>query len=110
ASDGCSTVTTNCVPASGSSFPKGVTTVTCTATDTSGNTNACTFTVTVNDTQAPSITCPANIVVIAPGGSCASNLTFAASASDNCPGVTTNCVPASGSAFSKGVTTVTCTA
>lgn len=39
-----------CVPASGSVFPPGDTTVTCTATDACGNTNACTFVVNVNRT------------------------------------------------------------
>jgi hypothetical protein len=36
-----------CVPPSGSTFPVGVTTVTCQATDVSGNTGTSTFTVTV---------------------------------------------------------------
>jgi hypothetical protein len=36
-----------CEPPSGSTFPIGVTTVRCTATDTSGNTSAASFTVTV---------------------------------------------------------------
>jgi hypothetical protein len=47
-----------CVPPSGSTFPKGVSTVTCVATDDGGNTNSCSFTVTVSDAQPPSITCP----------------------------------------------------
>jgi autotransporter-associated beta strand protein/T5SS/PEP-CTERM-associated repeat protein len=50
ATDLCSTVTVNSVPAAGSAFPVGVTVVTCTATDSSGNTNSCSFTVTVNPT------------------------------------------------------------
>jgi uncharacterized repeat protein (TIGR01451 family) len=50
-SDNCSVAFTNCVPASGSTFPLGDTPVTCTAVDGGGNTNTCTFTVTV--TQAP---------------------------------------------------------
>ena len=37
-----------CVPVSGSLFPPGNTTVTCTATDACGNTNACVFVVNVN--------------------------------------------------------------
>lgn len=37
-----------CSPPSGSTFPQGVTTVNCTATDRSGNTSTCSFTVTVN--------------------------------------------------------------
>jgi len=47
---------------SGSAFNVGVTTVTVTTTSACGSSN-CTFTVTVVDTQAPVITCPAQIVV-----------------------------------------------
>src|SRR6185503_12292687 len=47
ASDNCPGVTVVCTPASGSCFPVGTTTVTCTATDASGNTATCSFTVTV---------------------------------------------------------------
>jgi hypothetical protein len=46
ASDNCS-VTVTCVPPSGSTFPIGDTTVNCTASDPSGNTNTCSFTVHV---------------------------------------------------------------
>ena len=46
ATDNCS-VTVACTPASGSFFPLGTTTVTCTATDAGGNTATCTFDVTV---------------------------------------------------------------
>ncbi len=49
---GCGTITS--VPASGSLFPKGTTTVT--VTTASGAT--CTFTVTVNDTENPAFTSP----------------------------------------------------
>jgi hypothetical protein len=45
--DTCLGVTVVCNPPSGSCFPVGVTTVTCTATDTSGNIATCTFTVTI---------------------------------------------------------------
>jgi hypothetical protein len=45
---------------SGSTFPIGTTTNTFVATDAAGNTSTCSFTVTVNDTEPPSITCPAN--------------------------------------------------
>jgi len=44
-----------CSPPSGSVFPLGVTAVTCTATDDSGNQTVKTFTVTVKDTTAPVI-------------------------------------------------------
>ena len=39
-----------CVPASGSVFPPGVTTVNCSATDSSNNVGTCSFTITINET------------------------------------------------------------
>ena len=108
-----------CAPPSGSIFPKGTTTVTCTVSDTSGNQSSCSFTVTVNDLQAPSINCPPNIIVAA-AASCpiatSAPVNFTVTASDNCPGVTFVCknqngvVVTSGQPFPVGTTTVTCTA
>ena len=52
-------LTPTCAPASGSTFPVGATTVTCTATDVAGNAASKTFTVTVTglvDTTAPVVT------------------------------------------------------
>ena len=46
-------VTLVCSPPSGSTFPCGVTTVTCVATDACGSTNACSFRVTVRAVGAP---------------------------------------------------------
>jgi hypothetical protein len=65
--------------------------------------------VTVNDTQAPTITCPANITVTTPIGSCTAVANYTVTAADNCPGVTTALISglASGSSFPLGVTTVT---
>ncbi|HXJ72231.1 MAG TPA: HYR domain-containing protein, partial [Candidatus Dormibacteraeota bacterium] len=45
----CSDVTVVCNPPSGSTFPKGTTTVTCMATDACNNASSCSFTVTIND-------------------------------------------------------------
>jgi hypothetical protein len=45
--DGCPGSTVVCSPASGSMFPPGTTTVTCTATDNLGNTGSCSFTIRV---------------------------------------------------------------
>jgi len=59
---GCGTTT--CVPASGSTFPVGTTTVTCT---TSAG-PSCAFTVKVNDTQQPTINCPAGIAKFTDSG------------------------------------------
>jgi hypothetical protein len=102
----CGTVT--CAPISGSFFPVGTTTVTCTPTTGS----ACTFTVQVTDTQAPTITCPTSVTSVTPApNQMGTIVTYPPpTASDNCPGVTVTCVPASGSIFPVGTTTVTCTA
>lgn len=108
ASDNCPGVTYSCTPPSGSTFPKGPTTVNCTATDAGGLTSsACSFTVTVNDTQLPAIACPANIVVepTCPDGAV---VTYTAPVgTDNCPGALTiqTAGLASGSTFPIGVTT-----
>jgi hypothetical protein len=48
-SDNCPGTTVVCAPPSGSAFPLGTTTVTCTATDSSGNKVICSFTVTIFD-------------------------------------------------------------
>jgi len=111
--DNCAgTVNVVCVPASGSSFNVGTTTVTCTATDAAGNSANCSFTVMVTDDMAPSITCPSNITVPASQGQCAATVNYTTpNGTDNCAGnVAVVCVPASGSAFPVGTTTVTCTA
>jgi hypothetical protein len=47
-------------------YPVGNTTVIWTVTDVNGNSSQCSTLVTVNDTQAPSVQCPAPITVIAP--------------------------------------------
>lgn len=100
----CGTIT--CTPPSGSFFPVGTTTVTC--TDSGGAT--CTHTITVNDTQPPAITCPANMTVVSTPSAPCSVVNFTVTASDNCPGVTVVANPPSGSCFPLGTTTVTATA
>src|SRR6185503_12186679 len=52
-----------CVPPSGSLFPIGVTTVTCTSTDTHQNSSSKTFTVTVLGDKTPPTVC----VKVTPG-------------------------------------------
>src|SRR5262249_57224666 len=71
ATDNCPGVSAvTCSPPSGAVFPKGTTTVTCSAIDTSANTASCMFTVTVNDTEAPVVTCPTSGGVFAPSTDC----------------------------------------
>lgn len=49
ASDNCTTVNTACSPAPGYAFPRGTTTVTCTASDAANNRTTCSFTARVFD-------------------------------------------------------------
>ncbi|HEY6230082.1 MAG TPA: HYR domain-containing protein, partial [Pyrinomonadaceae bacterium] len=67
-------------PASGSFFPVGTTTVN--ITTTSGATSS--FNVTVNDTQPPTITCPANITQQTAPNATSAVVTYAATGADNC--------------------------
>src|SRR5260370_21572031 len=110
AADNCPGVSVVSVPASGSSFAVGTTTVTRTADDARGTSVTGSLTVAVNDTQLPVISCSTNRVVDVFSGTCSSNVTFVVTAADNCPGVSVVSVPASGSSFAVGTTTVTSTA
>src|SRR5260370_16418276 len=78
--------TSNYAP--GATFPKGITTVTYTAKDSSGNESTCSFTVTVIDNTPPVIAgCPANITVNTGVGrtSCDQTATWTApTPTDNC--------------------------
>jgi len=106
--DGASTPT--CAPASGSTFPLGATTVTCSKTDAHGNTGSATFTVTVGDTTAPVVTVPGNITREATGPT-GRAVTYVASATDSVDGaITPTCAPASGSTFAITTTPVSCSA
>jgi len=102
---------TTCAPASGSVFPVGATTVTCTATDTEGNTGTAGFVVSITDTTAPVLSVPAHVTVEATGPSTA--VSFAGpSATDivDVAGVAVTCSPASGSMLGLGDTAVSCAA
>ena len=110
ASDNCPGVTVSCSPPSGSTFLKGVTTVTCTAVDASSNTNRCNFTVTILDQEPPSIRCSTNIVV--DSSNCMPVVVTypMATVTDNCGVTNIACVPPSGSLFPVGTNIVQCTA
>jgi hypothetical protein len=63
----------------------------------------------VRDFEPPQISCPKGVDTEADPGQCSrSNVTFVATASDNCQNVTVACVPPSGSTFPVGNTTVLC--
>jgi hypothetical protein len=99
-----------CSPASGSTFPLGTTTVSCSVTDSGGMSANGSFTVTVEDTTAPALMLPADFTVEATGSSGAV-VTYTASASDLVDGaITPSCSPASGSTFPLGATTINCSA
>jgi outer membrane protein assembly factor BamB len=90
-------------------YPVGITAVEVTCTDAFGA-SALTFgTVTVEDHEAPSLACPKEIRASQNvlGGA---RVSFSPSVSDNSPGATVTCLPASGSLFPPGTTTVRCTA
>jgi len=110
ATDNCPDPVTSCTPPSGSFFQKGTTTVNCTATDAADNTATCTFTVTVNDAEAPVAQCQGDITVFNDPGVCGAVVSYAAGATDNCPGASIACSPPSGSTFPVGTNTVNCTA
>jgi hypothetical protein len=103
----------DCNHASGETFPLGETTVTCTATDTRGNTSAPkAFVVSVVDTTPPSITPHADVVVTATANSGAIATWTDPTATDLVDGsVAVTCVKASGSLFYAGDdNTITCSA
>lgn len=105
--------------ASGNTFNLGVTTVTYTITDATGNNSTCSFTVTVNDTEFPTLSCPSNLNVNNDSGLCSAvvNGIDLISVNDNCSissviynlsGATTGTGSnsASGANFNLGNTTV----
>lgn len=109
---------------SGSRFPIGTTTVTCSASDsppiaipgtnpqefTNDKVGTAVFTVAVRDSTAPIVTVPAGIVAEA-AGVAGSVITYSASAVDLVNGaIPPVCTPASGSTFAIGATSVTCKA
>jgi hypothetical protein len=93
-----------------SPYPIGTNTVTFTVLDNLGASNSCAATIVVRDTTPPSITCPANIVTNLPAGQTSLALNYTPVVTDNCGGGTNFSIPASGSTFGLGTSTVTCRA
>ncbi len=60
-------MTASCLPVSGSTFALGITAVSCSVTDAAKLTTTGSFNVTIVDTQAPTVTAPANISMEASG-------------------------------------------
>jgi len=100
----------SCLPASGSTFALGTSTVTCTAHDAAGNVSSATmFSISVVDTTAPTIAPHADVSVTATGNSSAVVAYTLPTATDLVDGnVAVTCLPASGTSFNVGTTTVNC--
>jgi hypothetical protein len=81
-----------------------------TAQDASGNQSAAIQHVTVQDNTAPVLTCAGSITVSNTAGQCGANVSYAATATDNCSVATVTYSIAPGSYFAVGTTTVTATA
>jgi len=110
AADDCGDATVFCSPASGSYFPVGVSTVACIATDEAGNADTSEFSLTVIDSQPPAILPHADTLTVADPGLCGTVVDYDILAADNCPEVSLECSPPSGSVFPVGFTTVRCIA
>jgi hypothetical protein len=105
----------DCDPAPVSFFVLGTTTVTCTASDVSGNSASATFEVTVNltpDTTPPVLAGVPNDVDVwtdDPAGLVV-DYVMPTATDDRDPAPSVGCAPPSGSLFPVATTTVTCTA
>jgi HYR domain-containing protein len=107
-----------CSPSSGSLFPLGKSTVTCTAKDASGNTQSGSFEIIVQDTTPPDLTISSTTISAEATGPAGAAVSFPLTASDIVSGpITPSCIRSSsgtavssGSLFPLGKSTVTCTA
>src|SRR5207247_1763448 len=88
-------------------YAVGSTTITWTAVDAAGLSYSVDQMVTVIDNEIPSIGCPANIILPNTTGQCGRNVTYSATASDNCGVQSIMYSPVSGSFFPMGTTLVT---
>jgi hypothetical protein len=103
----------SCLPASASVFPLGVTSVSCSATDSHGNpASGISFTVSVVDTTAPAIAgMPGDLTIVATGPIGATVTWPGPTAGDLVDGsVAVICSPPSGASFPVGATAVACAA
>jgi HYR domain len=107
-----------CSPSSGSLFPLGKSTVTCTAKDANGNTQSGSFEIIVQDTTPPDLTISSTTISAEATSPAGAAVLFPLSASDIVSGpITPSCIRSSsgttvssGSVFPLGKSTVTCTA
>jgi hypothetical protein len=103
-------VPVTCDPPSGSTFPRKVTTVTCSAEDKAGNQATATFRVAVEDHTPPRLVLQ-DLLVEATSGRGAEVTSYPASAVDLVDGpVAVSCPPGPPRRFRLGTTTVACSA
>ncbi len=111
AGDLCGSATATSSHSPGSQFPIGLTEVTHTATDESGNSSSMVTQITIVDAQAPTLDgMPADIVVDAPIGSCSALVSWVPPTATDCSTVTLESSATPDSQFPIGSHTVTYTA
>ncbi len=99
-----------CSPGSGSTFPIGSTTITCSGMNAAHNIAVSSFVAIVVDTTAPALQLP-GVVEASATGLTGAIVTFPATATDLVDGaLPVACSPASGSMFPRGSTQVSCSA
>jgi len=98
-----------CAPASGTAIPVGPTTVTCTATDASGNHASASFQANVHLNAAPVLSVP-NAMTLEATSAAGAVAIYTATATDaeDASSLTPVCSPPSGSTFPLGTTMVAC--
>ena len=64
-----------------------------------------TFTITVTDSMPPTVMCPTDLLKPTDAGMSNAVVRFTVTATDNVPGVSVSCSPASGSTFQLGMHT-----
>lgn len=104
-------VTPSCDHSSGETFPIGVTTVSCSASDAIPNTAYASFTVTVQDTTDPEVTVTPATQTLEATGAGGASASFTVAATDIVDGDlsgSVTCDATSGQTFSLGTTTITC--
>ena len=109
ATDNCEVADLQSSHASGDFFPVGTTTVTITATDTTGNSHSESFDVTVNDSENPVLSgVSGDIVSDSDAGECGAVVSWTdPTATDNCEELTLTTNHSPGSLFPVGSTSVT---
>ena len=103
--------TPSCVPAAGAVLPLGKTAISCSVKDSAGATTTGGFEVTVVDTTAPTLSGVPSDIHVTTADLAGAAVSFSSpTASDVVDGSpTVGCLPASGSTFPVGTTTVLCT-